>query len=490
MVVHGLTYGSAGGGSLGLGGAAGADRFTVYTGGVGFVNAGGATQSINFRNAGGSLIQQIQYSDGDGSLFIGGGASAYALKFRYGNTVGITLNGSGNVLFGSSAAAMDAVVMRNASSAQLGLYRDVDVTGGAGAAATVISLGALNGSTQTPGAQIVGVLNNPASTGYLAFNTREAGVMAQRMQLTDKLFVDSGATDEVFRVNATSNPLVTMYRAGVRQLYFQATGSTSYLVAEGASNSLALYANGNLGVWVSPSGDVGIGGTPSYKLHVNGRISYSGAIGEGADATLDSVSTTVRVASSATWQALQLFTNGSARLNIDSSGQHGLGLTPVSSGSNRGLLQLLGSANGGIYLGNTANAASNVLDWYEEGTWTPGLTFGGASTGWAFFGGGDFTRIGNRVFFTGVIQVSTVGSATGSCVLNGFPYAATSTGYVRNVATWASSLTGIGVGLVGSMSLATCSLYSIASGTGNLTAITHANCPVGANFQVVGHFFI
>ena len=38
---------------------------------------------------------------------------------------------------------------------------------------------------------------------------------------------------------------------------------------------------------------------------------------------------------------------------------------------------VFGTASKGIYLGVTTATASNLLDDYEEGTWTPALKFGG-----------------------------------------------------------------------------------------------------------------
>jgi hypothetical protein len=74
--------------------------------------------------------------------------------------------------------------------------------------------------------------------------------------------------------------------------------------------------------WDASAEALGIGtSSPSYPLTVAGKISYNGAIGEGADNTLSSSSTTLILGESATWQNLSLRTNGSERMRIDSSGK-------------------------------------------------------------------------------------------------------------------------------------------------------------------------
>lgn len=102
----------------------------------------------------------------------------------------------------------------------------------------------------------------------------------------------------------------------------------------------------------------------------------------------------------------------------------GFGLAPTAA---QGQIQLLGSANGGIKLGNTNNTYALSLDWYEEGPWTPVLRFGGLSTGVLYATQlGTFTRIGNSVRVRMRLALSAKGSATGTATIAGLPYAAVS----------------------------------------------------------------
>jgi hypothetical protein len=70
-----------------------------------------------------------------------------------------------------------------------------------------------------------------------------------------------------------------------------------------------------------------------------------------------------------------------------------------------------------------ASTDANTLDDYEEGTWTPNLQFGGASTGITYLvRNGFYTKIGNIVIGTAWIFLTSKGSATGDATLAGLPF--------------------------------------------------------------------
>jgi hypothetical protein len=79
------------------------------------------------------------------------------------------------------------------------------------------------------------------------------------------------------------------------------------------------------------------------------------------------------------------------------------------------------TADGLTFNGDTA--AANALDDYEEGTWTIGVSFGGASVGvTADLSGGTYTKIGRQVTVNGFLRLTDKGSSTGSAVLTGLPF--------------------------------------------------------------------
>ena len=74
---------------------------------------------------------------------------------------------------------------------------------------------------------------------------------------------------------------------------------------------------------------------------------------------------------------------------------------------------LFDTANKGIYLGVTSATASNLLDDYEEGTWTPTLENGVVSYTSQT---GQYIKVGKLVYFQGTIVLSSNNTADTSSV--------------------------------------------------------------------------
>jgi hypothetical protein len=83
------------------------------------------------------------------------------------------------------------------------------------------------------------------------------------------------------------------------------------------------------------------------------------------------------------------------------------------------------AAKGFNFTANTpaAGMTSQLLNWYEEGTWTPVLKFGGATTGITYTTQtGTYTRIGRMVCARATIVLSSNGSASGGALVEGLPF--------------------------------------------------------------------
>jgi hypothetical protein len=106
------------------------------------------------------------------------------------------------------------------------------------------------------------------------------------------------------------------------------------------------------------------------------------------------------------------------------------GVLPYKAGALRNGTEDLGSAahrwrdvvvSGGIFLGGTTN--SNKLDDYEEGTWTPAFTFSTTAGSRTYSAqDGEYTKIGNMVYVTGVIITTAVSGGSGSFSITGLPF--------------------------------------------------------------------
>lgn len=84
------------------------------------------------------------------------------------------------------------------------------------------------------------------------------------------------------------------------------------------------------------------------------------------------------------------------------------------------------AAKGVNFTANTpaAGMTSQLLNWYEEGTFTPGLMFGTGTTGITYAGStaARYVRIGKMVFVTGVVVLTNKGSSTGQAQVTGLPF--------------------------------------------------------------------
>jgi len=93
----------------------------------------------------------------------------------------------------------------------------------------------------------------------------------------------------------------------------------------------------------------------------------------------------------------------------------------IQNANNAGIHLNVG--NGSVCFTQTGYTAANALDDYEEGTWTPVLDFGGGTTGITYgTQSAKYTKIGNVVYFSFRIYLTSKGSSTGHAHLSGFPF--------------------------------------------------------------------
>lgn len=120
-----------------------------------------------------------------------------------------------------------------------------------------------------------------------------------------------------------------------------------------------------------------------------------------------------------------VFMRAASNLRLGANGTNDLAILSSTGLALAGLLDLSASGAGQIKFPATQNASANAntLDDYEEGTFTPVLKFGGATTGITYgVQSGVYTKVGNAVTIALQISLSSKGSATGSATITGLPF--------------------------------------------------------------------
>ena len=82
---------------------------------------------------------------------------------------------------------------------------------------------------------------------------------------------------------------------------------------------------------------------------------------------------------------------------------------------------VFGTAGKGVYLGVTSATAANLLDDYEEGTFTPTIALGITSVGYSSRWG-QYTKIGNTVSFSFNIQTNAGTLNSSRLKFGGLPF--------------------------------------------------------------------
>lgn len=176
---------------------------------------------------------------------------------------------------------------------------------------------------------------------------------------------------------------------------------TAKVLSDGLGNDLPIAVS---------TSRVGVGtSSPIEKATINGLVAVNGAsvtsyyVGNNNSAFVDFATNQTRIGAQV------------------SSGASSIAFLTASSGYTTIAERVRVTDAGLTFNGDTA--AANALDDYEEGTWSPAVAFGGASTGITYAdGGGKYTKIGRQVTATCYVALSNKGSATGAASLTGLPF--------------------------------------------------------------------
>ena len=159
-------------------------------------------------------------------------------------------------------------------------------------------------------------------------------------------------------------------------------------------------------------------------------------------------------------EPIKFFANGALQWTIETTGH----LIP-------------GGNDHGIHLGVSSATASNLLDDYEEGTWTIILEDNSDNAITLSTNAGTYIKIGGQVTVTGYLVASALESASGGIRISGLPfnilgnsrnYAAMSVGYAVGLnITAGTSIAGIGIINTNNVNIVN---FDATAGSTNLTA--------------------
>jgi len=256
----------------------------------------------------------------------------------------------------------------------------------------------------------IGVINSDRSGGSedqdIFFGTLGGGSYAERLRITSVGLLDvSGGIHVTENVTPTSGRGVEIFEAGTGVGQIQSfnrtgngwdqlnikgsevkiyTGTTNGLGLNLAASQSTLYGTSD-GIFNLDTTD-GRGSFMRFKENGTTKAWVGSAEGMGGGLSGDQDDLGLRAADNIMFSA-----NGAERARITSDG-----LT---------------------FNGDTA--AANALDDYEEGTWTPSLTFAGSNSGMTHtIQEGNYTKIGRQVIAQFRLQISAKGSSTGSMNIN------------------------------------------------------------------------
>jgi hypothetical protein len=145
----------------------------------------------------------------------------------------------------------------------------------------------------------------------------------------------------------------------------------------------------------------------------------------------------------------------------------------------------------GNIIGNQVNTDPLSLNWYQEGVFTPVLSFNSGSTGITFSERqGNFTRIGNRVVFDIYIVLTSKGTSTGAVGIGGIPFPLAPSATARaNASVSIQRIDGIGTANVDAVFPSTAGMKLVyINGTGDPVDLTDANFRNNTQFWISGTY--
>jgi len=285
----------------------------------------------------------------------------------------LTIDAKGNGTVTINGTATGAITLNTTTSAPT--YNATTIASGfqfgaAGASGRITATGTsgIFNMVNSTGSLFAGLLLGPSGTGYVRLKpTGIGGTLEIRM-----------ADDSAY------GPF----------------NSAAHLITAVTANSLCVGRQGT----INPVLNV-----DASAVNVNTGLNLKGAASNGGVA--------VSVTSASTNESVTFDAKGTGTITFNATGTGNVLV-------NR-LLDISASTAGQIKFPATANASAdaNTLDDYEEGTWTMGVSFGGAAVGITYtLRDASYVKIGRTVSIVGGLTLSNKGSSTGNARVTGLPF--------------------------------------------------------------------
>ena len=236
--------------------------------------------------------------------------------------------------------------------------------------------------------------------------------------IADKI-VHTGDTNTAIRFPAADT--ITSETGGSERLRIDSGGNTNF----GAEKSVALPSGTGIQVYHSANPRIKLVNDTTGNGSTDGTQIYLSSDGDTIIDNKDS-------------EDIIFHCNASEKLRLANGGDF-----TISNGN-----LVIGTAGKGIDFSAQSGAASGMtselLDHYEEGTWTPEITFGGGTTGQVYGAQvGRYTRVGNRCFVTCYVYFTNKGSSTGTARVGGLPFTfANISNFYQHGSVWINNWTG------------------------------------------------
>ena len=369
------------------------DTFSVF--------GGNMAADLNFKdnvkaNFGTGNDLQI-FHDGSNSIIRDTGTGS--LKFQYGTSDGVVFDSSGNVGIGTTSP-VTRLQIKTQTNGNAAFQNSTSVTGG-------VKINAFN----------------DAANASVPFEI-DGSSLQFNISSVEKMRINSGGSVGIGTTSPTSQ---LSFGANIGRdfaVYEGAGGANKYGIGMSGDGSggdpfrTKIYANGSEHISITSAGNVGIGtSSPSANTEIRGSAS-NGQLRLGGSTT-------------ATYANIYSDNDGVLILGADAGNNAANSYFGIEvDGTERWRINTAGhmvpaNTNNGIILGSTASVASNLLNDYEEGTWT-GTLIGTTTAGNSPTATGYYTKIGNKVTVWIQFNNADITGAVGLIRLNGLPFTVTS----------------------------------------------------------------